>query len=143
MFAIRDVNTRKLLKHYVYKTASARIEVYDVIKITFRTFHWYSYCYADVPRPSRFTCEGLARETRGNKRVCLVSVDDMEDVNKLFRSTDGHEVTLWCMGCTKKQKGKRAISDVDSNDTSSESERPAKKSRKKKVTTCRKAGEGG
>ena len=69
---------------------------------------------------------------RGNKRVCLVSVDDMEDVNKLFRSTDGHEVTLWCMGCTKKQKGKRAISDMDSNDTSSESERPAKKSKKKK-----------
>ena len=28
---------------------------------------------------------------RGNKRVCLVSVDDMEDVNKLLCSTDGHE----------------------------------------------------
>ena len=63
MFAIRDVNTRKLLQRYVYKTASARIEVYDATKITFRTFHWYSYCYTDVPRPSRFTCEGLARET--------------------------------------------------------------------------------
>ena len=70
MFAIRDVNTRKLLQRYVYKTASARIEVYDATKITFRTFHWYSYCYAaaDVPGPdppvTRFTCEGLARETR-------------------------------------------------------------------------------
>ena len=64
MFAIRDVNTRKLLQRYVYKMANARIEVYDATKITFRTFHWYSYCYTDVPRPSRFTCEGLARETR-------------------------------------------------------------------------------
>lgn len=71
---------------------------------------------------------------RGNKRVCLVSVNDMEDVNKLLRSTDGHEVTLWCMGCTTKQKGKRthATSDVDSNDSSSVNERPAKKSKKKK-----------
>ena len=74
---------------------------------------------------------------RGNKRVCLVSVDDMEDVNKLLRSTDGHEVTLWCMGCTTKttkQKGKRTwvVSDMDSaNDSSSKSERPAKKSKKK------------
>ena len=41
---------------------------------------------------------------RGNKRVCLVGVNDMEDVNKLLRSTDGHEVTLWCMGCTTKTK---------------------------------------
>ena len=42
MFAIRDVNTRKLLQRYVYKTASARlrIEVYDATKIAFRTFHW-------------------------------------------------------------------------------------------------------
>ena len=57
----------------------------------------------------------------------------MEDVNKLLRS-DGHEVTLWCMGCTTKQKGKRmhATSDVDLNDSSSENERPAKKSKKKK-----------
>ena len=55
---------------------------------------------------------------RGNKRVCLVSVDDMEAVNKLFHSTDGHEVTLWCKGCTK--------------ETSSEIERPAKKSKNKK-----------
>ena len=39
------------------------------------------------------------------KQVCLVSLDDMEDVNKLLCSTDGHEVTLWCMGCTTKQKG--------------------------------------
>lgn len=71
---------------------------------------------------------------RGSKRVCLVSVNDMEDVNKLLRSTDGHEVTLWCMGCTLEQKGNctHATSDVDSNDSSSENECPAKKSKKKK-----------
>ena len=33
MFAIRDVNMRKLLQRYVYKTASARIEVYDATKL--------------------------------------------------------------------------------------------------------------
>ena len=59
----------------------------------------------------------------------------MED--KLLRSTDGHEVTLWCMGCTTKttkQKGKRTrvVSDMNSaNDFSSENERPAEKSKKK------------
>ena len=71
---------------------------------------------------------------RNNKRVCLVSADDMEDVNKLLRSSDGHKVTLWCMGCKTKQKRKwvQTISDVDSNDSSSESERPAKKFKKRK-----------
>ena len=73
MFAIRDVNTRKLLQRYVYKTASASIEVYDATKITFRTFHWYSYCYTDVPRPSRFTCEGLARETNNMPHNDIIS----------------------------------------------------------------------
>ena len=65
--------------------------------------------------------------TIGATSGCLVSVDDMEDVNELLHSTDGHEVTLCFMGCTTKQKGKRmrAISDVDSNDSSSDSERPA------------------
>ena len=29
MFAVRDVNTRKLLKPHVYKMPSPRIEVYD------------------------------------------------------------------------------------------------------------------
>ena len=52
-------------------------------------------------------------------------------MNKLLRSTNGHEVTLWCMGCTTKQKGK-CTHDVDSNDSSSENEHPAKKSKKKK-----------
>ena len=43
-------------------------------------------------------------------------------------------VTLWCMGCKAKQKRKcvRAVSDMDSNSLSSESERPAKKSKKRK-----------
>ena len=51
-----------------YETASARIEVYDATKITFHMFHWYSYCYTDVPRPSRFSCEGLACETTSYHR---------------------------------------------------------------------------
>ena len=57
-----------------------------------------------------------------SKRVCLVSVNGMKDVNKLLRSSDGHEVILWCMGCTMKKEVKRthATSDVDLNDSSSE-----------------------
>ena len=74
MFAICDVNTRKLLQRYVYKMASARIEVYDATKITFRTFHWYSYCYTDVPRPSRFSCKGLACETSFMQCTCTISL---------------------------------------------------------------------
>ena len=42
--------------------AHTKIVVCDAIKIA---IHWYSYRYTDVHRPSRFTCEGLARETRG------------------------------------------------------------------------------
>lgn len=71
---------------------------------------------------------------RGNKQVCLVSADDMEDVNELLSLNDGHEVTLWCMGCKTKRNEKcvRAINDVDSNNLRSETERPAKKSKKRK-----------
>ena len=69
--------------------------------------------------------------------MCLVSA---EDVDKLLRSSDGHEVTLWCMGCKAKQKGKRvrAVNDVDSNDSSSKSEHPAKRV-KKEITVRRNA----
>ena len=36
---------------------------YGATKFTFHTFHWYSYMYTDVYRPSHFTCKGLACET--------------------------------------------------------------------------------
>ena len=63
MFAFHDMNTQRLIKRDVHKMASARIDDYDATKITFRTFHWYSYCYTDVPRPSCSSCEGVACET--------------------------------------------------------------------------------
>ena len=63
MFAIRDVNTRKLLQRYIYKTASARIEVYDALHSVCSTGTATAILYTDVPRPSRFSCEGLACET--------------------------------------------------------------------------------
>ena len=40
-----------------------KIMVCDATNLTFHTCHWYSYEYTDVPRPSRFTCEGLALKT--------------------------------------------------------------------------------
>ena len=67
---------------------------------------------------------------RGNKRVCLLNADDMNDVKKLFRSSDGHNVTLWCMGCSRKRKGKCAIV-LDPDGTDSECEYPAKRPKKK------------
>ena len=67
---------------------------------------------------------------RGNKCVCLLNADDMNDVKKLFRSSDGHNVTLWCMGCSRKRKGKCAIV-LDPDGTDSECEYPAKRPKKK------------
>ena len=59
MIAIRDVNTRKLLQRYVYKTASARIEVYDATKITCTA----TAILMSPDPPVLRACEGLARET--------------------------------------------------------------------------------
>ena len=46
--------------------------VHDATRFTFHMFHWYSYVYTDVPRPSRLTCEGLACKNRAVWQPCTI-----------------------------------------------------------------------
>lgn len=46
--------------HLFIEHIHALFTVCDATKLT---FHWYSYWYMDVTRPSHFSCKGLASET--------------------------------------------------------------------------------
>ena len=81
---------------------------------------------------------------RGNKRVNILSSDDMQDMRKLVRNKDSSGVsscTLWCMGLSAKKdvdSGKRTRDQTDSeSDTDSDPGTKRRKRRKKSTKKSR------
>ena len=53
-----------------------------------------------VDQLATIVCENVAEMGyfRGNKRIWIRNDEDMKEVQRLLRSKDSHNVTLWCMG---------------------------------------------
>ena len=49
---------------------------------------------------------------RGNKRIWIRNDEAMKEVQRLLRSKDSHNVTLWCMGRDSAPKRSRTIIDL-------------------------------